>query len=761
MNLFSLRPVLIVVLCVCALSAATQENAVRLHVPAVIHATPGVESNVYFMNVALLLNRANYAFDVECAKGIQQSERWVFTPEDADVGSHAFTLVVRDSANRVVAEGTATIVVAARNAGHGRRVSALLIGDSLTHNSVYSRRVLDLFATPGNGALQLIGTHAPRDGEAENRHEGYGGWTAKRFATHYVDVPASPSYRDRGSPFLYADDEGKATLDFARYCAEQNGGAAPDVVTIFLGCNDTFGANDESIESAIDDMLGHMDTLIEMVHGQSAKTAIGLILPVPPAATQDAFGANYKSGQTRWQYRRNQHRVVERMHAKYGDDGRVSIIPAYTNLDCEHNYPVARTPWNAHALEETTRITNGVHPAAEGYRQIGDSVYCWMKHELAARSDLGALSTVDYDIQLDTVSSGFDKETCWVHPRAGTIPGESPAVVLTAQKLLLTGSDIFYALNEFRTDDLGKTWTGPQEHDTLSRRQEAEGIVSVICDFTPMWHAQSGKLLGTGHVARYKGDKLAGDYARQTAYSHYDAETRTWASWRTLDMPDDDKFYSSGAGSTQRVDLPNGDILLPVYFKAKGVVTAASTVLRCQFDGETLSYVEHGTEMTTDVPRGFGEPSLAQFQGRYFLTLRNDQAGHVTSGDDGLHFMTPQEWTFDDGEKLESYNTQQHWVCHDDALFLVFTRRDPQYDHVFRHRAPLRIAQVDPERLCILRATERILIPERGARLGNFAVTKVNDNETWVTVAEWMQPVGCEKYGSDNSIYVARIQWRP
>jgi hypothetical protein len=29
-----------------------------------------------------------------------------------------------------------------------------------------------------------------------------------------------------------------------------------------------------------------------------------------------------------------------------------------------------------------------------------------------------------------------------------------------------------------------------------------------------------------------------------------------------------------------------------------------------------------------------------------------------------------------------------------------------------------------------------------------------------VTVAEWMQPRGCEKYGSDGSVWVARIGWK-
>lgn len=73
---------------------------------------------------------------------------------------------------------------------------------------------------------------------------------------------------------------------------------------------------------------------------------------------------------------------------------------------------------------------------------------------------------------------------------------------------------------------------------------------------------------------------------------------------------------------------------------------------------------------------------------------------------------------------------------------------------------PLFIAQVDPDRLCVMRQTERILVPQRGARLGNFGVTAVSDQETWVTVAEWMHPAGCETYGSDNSVYLARLLWK-
>ena len=378
------------------------------------------------------------------------------------------------------------------------------------------------------------------------------------------------------------------------------------------------------------------------------------------------------------------------------------------------------------------------------------------------------IEPLGYEIQLDTITSGYDQLTCWVQAAAGTIPGAGddrmPAVVMTMQKLLLSGSDVFYALNEMRTDDMGATWSGPVEHATLARRQEPGGIEVVISSSTPMWHAASGKLLSTGHCTRYIGDALMPDpRPGEPAYTVYDAEARSWSQWAALDLPDEPRWFAASAGSAQRVDLPDGDILLPLYHHPptddSWHIPYFTTVVRCTFDGGKLTFAECGDSLVVPEPRGLCEPSLTHYQGRYYMTLRNDVMGYVTAGADGLHYEAPRPWTFDDGEELGNYNTQQHWVTHSDGLFLVYTRRGLDNDHVMRHRAPLLLGQVDPDRLCVIRDTERILIPERGARLGNFAMTTVNENESWVTAAEWMQPAGCEQYGSDNSIYAARIIW--
>lgn len=372
-------------------------------------------------------------------------------------------------------------------------------------------------------------------------------------------------------------------------------------------------------------------------------------------------------------------------------------------------------------------------------------------------------SKLNYDLYLDIPTRYFDGKNCFVHPRAGIVPGAGkdglPRVVMTMNTQDLSGSDVYKATYGMQTDDLGKTWTTPGKLNNLAPRCEIideESRPVALSDFWPTWHKTSQLLLGTGCTHIYTSEWKVTD-VRHTSYSVYDAEKENWSNWKKLKVPGENKFLDFAAGCTQRLDLEDGTILLPVYSSLKNSIVA---VIRCYFDGKTLNYLEHGTELSIDDDtRGLHEPSLTFFEGEYFMTIRNDRLGFVSRSSDGLNFSPLQQWKFDDGSDLGNYNTQQHWVTHNEGMFLVYTRRGAGNDHVFRHRAPLFIAQVDSKSLRVIRATERILVPERGARLGNFGITDVSSDETWVTVSEWMQPRGVEKYGSDGSVFVARIHW--
>ncbi len=70
------------------------------------------------------------------------------------------------------------------------------------------------------------------------------------------------------------------------------------------------------------------------------------------------------------------------------------------------------------------------------------------------------------------------------------------------------------------------------------------------------------------------------------------------------------------------------------------------------------------------------------------------------------------------------------------------------------------MARFDPASGGLVRDTEFPLVPELGARLGNYCVDYTG-NEAWLVTAEWMQPQGCERYGSDNSIWLVKVAQAP
>lgn len=374
-------------------------------------------------------------------------------------------------------------------------------------------------------------------------------------------------------------------------------------------------------------------------------------------------------------------------------------------------------------------------------------------------------------IELNKINTDFDPKNnyCWVQARAGVFP--DGRMLITTQPLRLTGSDIFYGLSCFSKNN-NDSWNGPVELSGLQRRPWENDMEIAMCDSTPGFHQHSRKMLLTGHSVIYDKDEImAAPRPRSTTYSVFDDAKQCWSKFKLLKMPEaDSTFFSCGSGSGQRVDLSDGSILLPVYYMTRNDACSPwtncfkSMVMHCSFDGYDLKYLEHGNSLSVPEPRGLCEPSLCKFDGRYFMTLRNDIKGYVADSEDGLHFNPPKPWCFDNGEEIGNYCTQQHWLTLGDKLYLVYTRKGADNDHVFRHRAPLFAAQVDPVKLCIIRETEKVIIPERGARLGNFGCLQLASDEAWVVASEWMQnglgKTGvehCQKYGSDNSIFIANI----
>jgi len=365
-----------------------------------------------------------------------------------------------------------------------------------------------------------------------------------------------------------------------------------------------------------------------------------------------------------------------------------------------------------------------------------------------------------FQIERSSILTGRGRQF-YTQSRAAVIPGSPAQVIVTTQETDPTVTHGYRDLFMFATTDNGGAWTPLRRIDSLRRARQPEGHDFVIGDVCPQWHAATGVVLATGKTFGFLGGTKEDRGLERVSYAVYSPRHDTWSELRLLELPAADRagrpFLEANAGCNQRFDLPNGEILLPIRYRKDPAHRYYTTIVaRCRFDGARLTYVTHGSEFMLPRERGLYEPSVTGFQGRFFLTMRADHSAFVARGTDGVNYEPFVEWKFDDGEVLGSYNTQQHWVVHRDALYLVYTRRGAKNDHVMRHRAPLFIAQVDPDRLVVLRRTEQVLVPESNADLGaGFGVTDVSPEETWIVTSE-IPTRGSRDY---NHVILAKLKW--
>ena len=358
--------------------------------------------------------------------------------------------------------------------------------------------------------------------------------------------------------------------------------------------------------------------------------------------------------------------------------------------------------------------------------------------------------------------------TTWFHPKATVIPSEEGApstVLMTLQEI--GGSDYFGPVHWTTTSDQGRTWSEPQPVLALDQIPVPghEGLMAGVCDVVPEYHPQTGTVLGLGQVVFYRRDHFSSNdqLARYPVYSVRNPEGN-WGPRKILrwEDPRGSFIYSNNCG--QRVTLSNGDVLLAFSFGAQSASRSVASVL-CSFDGQELKVKQVGEPLELEHGRGLLEPSLTQFRGRFYLTLRaEDGKGYLAVSRDGLLWEPKEPWRWDTGETLALSSTQQHWLPHSDGLFLVYTRQDQQNQGVIRWRAPLWIARVDLEKPCLIRSTERVLLPLVGegvdapdqvALMGNFHITNVSSYESWVSVGEWIP-----KDGARGDLLLSKITWK-
>ncbi|MBN8217481.1 MAG: SGNH/GDSL hydrolase family protein [Spirochaetes bacterium] len=342
-------------------------DSVRLTLPPYVYAVCGTSTALYFDNLVLSQTPESLRFTVVCdVKGTHEARRFSLTPAAGDAGEHPLTITVRDGNGIELGKASTILRVAPADAGAGKALKLLIVGDSLTGASLYPTEIHRLMGSPGNPILTMLGTSGAA--KAPIAHEGYGGWTWRSFLSQVVEKPGA-TYRERTSPFLFVE-LGKTNLDLDRYFNQTLGGARPELVTFLLGINDCFGLGTKTgdpaaVDVGIDSVLSNADRLVGAFRAALPGATLGIGLTTPPNSREGAFVTNYKGAYHRWEWKLVQHRLVEKLIAKYGgrEGEKLTLIPTELFIDPIDGYPV----------------DNAVHPNNAGYRQIGTSFWCWMK----------------------------------------------------------------------------------------------------------------------------------------------------------------------------------------------------------------------------------------------------------------------------------------------------------------------------------------------------------------------------------------------
>ena len=355
--------------------------------PANVYAVPGVECNIYWKNILLTLDHADYDFDADCAVGRNDQFRWRYIPSARDGGKKfPMTITVRDE-DGIVAQGSTTIHVAPADAGKGRTVSLLMVGDSLTDGTVYPAQVSERFKNDKHAALMMFGSGKVKN-YPDTAHEGFGGWAWTSFLAKTQDSnkPGKTHYRfSEASKFMVLKD-GNFTFDLAAFLKKYGNGKVPDFITFQLGTNDLFSANGKNREYRIAAMIANMDFLLAKIREQAPDAVIGVGLLSLGPTSQDAYGIHYKCTQTNWNLQLSLFRANQAVTAHFAKkkDPKLFLIPHQLNFDRDHQFPSKMEPVN-HGNRRTVERKINTHPSDEGYRQFGDTLYAWLKYQLSLK----------------------------------------------------------------------------------------------------------------------------------------------------------------------------------------------------------------------------------------------------------------------------------------------------------------------------------------------------------------------------------------
>lgn len=119
--------------------AQVDSAALRLTLPPAMYAVVGQPTNIDLDDVILTQTPEQYRLEVLPKLGTVDATHWSLTPDKAQVKQHTLRLKIKNRDGRPLGQSGTRLHVAPADAGAGGKLSLLVVGDILTHASLYPR----------------------------------------------------------------------------------------------------------------------------------------------------------------------------------------------------------------------------------------------------------------------------------------------------------------------------------------------------------------------------------------------------------------------------------------------------------------------------------------------------------------------------------------------------------------------------------------------------------------------------------------------
>ena len=187
-------------------TAPSAENLLQL--PEQYDLVVGDPFELFYKGISLCLDSDVFAYELRFSdgknRGHNYTKKYVWTPEEKDIGVHTLTISVRDNLGNILDTGTVKLNVVNKPQSPEKPLTFLFIGASNNAGGKWSGEVIRRLTassstTVSNSAyglkcdgltnIETIGTQKKSFDYGDFYYEGYGGWSFESYTTDYSKRP--------------------------------------------------------------------------------------------------------------------------------------------------------------------------------------------------------------------------------------------------------------------------------------------------------------------------------------------------------------------------------------------------------------------------------------------------------------------------------------------------------------------------------------------------------------------------------------------